>query len=186
MIITTTTLTQQGDILEDIALIENLEQTKRTAVDIEEKVKLAKQTEVGRRGPAEWGVLGRAAARSTMCAPGADVHTLLSIIARQGSRTQHHVRPLGPMRAHYYCCTFGGGSAKEGGELAQLQHLLVHPLLVHPLQQSAGGAPAGTPHPPGGAAEAPAQPPGLPQHSSPIPPHHTPPALHMCRTALTS
>ena len=36
----------QGDILEDIELIENLEQTKRTAVDIEEKVKLAKQTEV--------------------------------------------------------------------------------------------------------------------------------------------
>lgn len=32
----------QGDILEDIELIENLEQTKRTAVDIEEKVKLAK------------------------------------------------------------------------------------------------------------------------------------------------
>jgi dynein heavy chain len=36
----------QGDILEDIELIENLEQTKRTAVDIEEKVKLARQTEV--------------------------------------------------------------------------------------------------------------------------------------------
>jgi hypothetical protein len=38
----------QGDILEDIELIENLEQTKRTAVDIEEKVKLARQTEVSR------------------------------------------------------------------------------------------------------------------------------------------
>ena len=37
----------QGDILEDIELIENLEVTKRTAVDIEEKVKLAKTTEVG-------------------------------------------------------------------------------------------------------------------------------------------
>ncbi|KAF5834390.1 hypothetical protein DUNSADRAFT_8976 [Dunaliella salina] len=36
----------QGDILEDIELIENLEQTKRTAVDIEEKVKLARQTEI--------------------------------------------------------------------------------------------------------------------------------------------
>ncbi len=36
----------QGDILEDIALIENLEDTKRTATDIEEKVKLAKETEV--------------------------------------------------------------------------------------------------------------------------------------------
>jgi hypothetical protein len=32
----------QGDILEDIELIENLEQTKRTSIDIEEKVKLAK------------------------------------------------------------------------------------------------------------------------------------------------
>lgn len=41
--------TVQGDILEDIELIENLEQTKRTAVDIEEKVKLAKQTEVSSR-----------------------------------------------------------------------------------------------------------------------------------------
>eukprot|EP00201_Polytomella_parva_P017476 CAMPEP_0175071536 /NCGR_PEP_ID=MMETSP0052_2-20121109/19298_1 /TAXON_ID=51329 ORGANISM="Polytomella parva, Strain SAG 63-3" /NCGR_SAMPLE_ID=MMETSP0052_2 /ASSEMBLY_ACC=CAM_ASM_000194 /LENGTH=4543 /DNA_ID=CAMNT_0016338719 /DNA_START=12 /DNA_END=13643 /DNA_ORIENTATION=- len=36
----------QGDILEDIALIENLEETKRTAVEIEEKVKLARVTEV--------------------------------------------------------------------------------------------------------------------------------------------
>ncbi|KAA6419077.1 MAG: flagellar outer dynein arm heavy chain beta [Trebouxia sp. A1-2] len=36
----------QGDILEDIALIENLEETKRTAVDIAEKVKQAKETEV--------------------------------------------------------------------------------------------------------------------------------------------
>jgi dynein heavy chain len=36
----------QGDILEDIELIENLEQTKRTSIDIEEKVKLAKVTEV--------------------------------------------------------------------------------------------------------------------------------------------
>ncbi|MEW5311809.1 MAG: hypothetical protein WDW38_003494 [Sanguina aurantia] len=34
----------QGDILEDIELIENLEETKRTAVEIEEKVKLAKAT----------------------------------------------------------------------------------------------------------------------------------------------
>lgn len=32
--------------MEDIELIENLEETKRTAVDIEEKVKLAKVTEV--------------------------------------------------------------------------------------------------------------------------------------------
>ncbi|CAD7696266.1 unnamed protein product [Ostreobium quekettii] len=36
----------QGDILEDIELIENLEETKRTATDIEQKVKLAKTTEV--------------------------------------------------------------------------------------------------------------------------------------------
>jgi hypothetical protein len=36
----------QGDILEDIELIENLEETKKTAMDIEEKVKLAKVTEV--------------------------------------------------------------------------------------------------------------------------------------------
>eukprot|EP00891_Asterochloris_glomerata_P002883 jgi/Astpho2/2883/Aster-01037 len=35
-----------GDILEDIALIENLEETKRTALDIAEKVKQAKETEV--------------------------------------------------------------------------------------------------------------------------------------------
>lgn len=34
----------QGDILEDIELIENLEETKRTATEIEEKVKLAKAT----------------------------------------------------------------------------------------------------------------------------------------------
>ena len=32
--------------MEDIALIENLEETKRTAVDIAEKVKQAKETEV--------------------------------------------------------------------------------------------------------------------------------------------
>lgn len=37
---------EQGDILEDIELIENLEETKRTAVEIEEKVKQAKVTEV--------------------------------------------------------------------------------------------------------------------------------------------
>jgi dynein heavy chain len=37
---------QQGDILEDIELIENLEETKRTAVEIEEKVTQAKVTEV--------------------------------------------------------------------------------------------------------------------------------------------
>lgn len=36
----------QGDILEDIELIENLEETKRTAVEIEEKVSQAKVTEV--------------------------------------------------------------------------------------------------------------------------------------------
>jgi hypothetical protein len=36
----------QGDILEDIELIENLEETKRTAVEIEEKVAQAKVTEV--------------------------------------------------------------------------------------------------------------------------------------------
>ncbi len=36
----------QGDILEDIELIENLEETKRTAVEIEEKVAQAKNTEV--------------------------------------------------------------------------------------------------------------------------------------------
>ncbi|KAL6747291.1 flagellar outer dynein arm heavy chain beta [Haematococcus lacustris] len=35
----------QGDILEDIELIENLEQTKRTSVEIEEKVKLTRVTE---------------------------------------------------------------------------------------------------------------------------------------------
>lgn len=34
----------QGDILEDTALIENLEETKRTALDIAEKVSLAKET----------------------------------------------------------------------------------------------------------------------------------------------
>jgi hypothetical protein len=39
----------QGDILEDIDLIENLEETKRTATDIEEKVKLAKSTELSIR-----------------------------------------------------------------------------------------------------------------------------------------
>jgi dynein heavy chain len=47
----------QGDILEDIELIENLEQTKRTAVDIEEKVKMARQTEV--RGGLRPSVLSR-------------------------------------------------------------------------------------------------------------------------------
>jgi len=36
----------QGDILEDIELIENLEETKRTAVEIEEKVTQAKATEI--------------------------------------------------------------------------------------------------------------------------------------------
>ena len=36
----------QGDILEDIALIEGLEETKRTAHEIEEKVELAKTTEI--------------------------------------------------------------------------------------------------------------------------------------------
>ncbi|KAK3254170.1 Dynein beta chain, flagellar outer arm [Cymbomonas tetramitiformis] len=36
----------QGDILEDIELIENLEETKRTANDIAEKVKIAKVTEI--------------------------------------------------------------------------------------------------------------------------------------------
>ena len=35
----------QGDILEDIALIEGLEETKRTALEIEQKVELAKTTE---------------------------------------------------------------------------------------------------------------------------------------------
>lgn len=39
-------LSVQGDILEDIELIENLEETKRTAVAIEEKVAQAKVTEV--------------------------------------------------------------------------------------------------------------------------------------------
>lgn len=34
----------QGDILEDIELIENLEETKRTAVEIEEKVCYALHT----------------------------------------------------------------------------------------------------------------------------------------------
>ena len=38
--------TTQGDILEDIELIENLEQTKKTSIEIEEKVKLAKLTEI--------------------------------------------------------------------------------------------------------------------------------------------
>ena len=36
----------QGDILEDIALIENLEETKRTAMDIAEKVTQAQDTGV--------------------------------------------------------------------------------------------------------------------------------------------
>lgn len=36
----------QGDILEDIELIENLEETKKTATEIAEKVVIAKQTEV--------------------------------------------------------------------------------------------------------------------------------------------
>lgn len=36
----------QGDILEDIALIENLEETKRTSLDIAAQVKAAKETEV--------------------------------------------------------------------------------------------------------------------------------------------
>lgn len=36
----------QGDILENIELIEGLEQTKRTATEIEEKVKLAKSTAI--------------------------------------------------------------------------------------------------------------------------------------------
>ena len=36
----------QGDILEDIALIENLEETKRTSMDIAAQVKAAKETEV--------------------------------------------------------------------------------------------------------------------------------------------
>lgn len=36
----------QGDILEDVALIENLEETKRTAVEIASKVQQAKETEV--------------------------------------------------------------------------------------------------------------------------------------------
>jgi dynein heavy chain len=36
----------QGNILENIELIEGLEETKRTAVEIEEKVKLAKMTEI--------------------------------------------------------------------------------------------------------------------------------------------
>lgn len=34
----------QGDILEDIALIENLEETKRTALDIADKVVQARDT----------------------------------------------------------------------------------------------------------------------------------------------
>ena len=37
----------QGDILEDIPLIENLEGTKRTALDVNEKIAQAKLTEVG-------------------------------------------------------------------------------------------------------------------------------------------
>lgn len=36
----------QGDILEDIALIENLEETKRTSTDIAAQVKAAKETEI--------------------------------------------------------------------------------------------------------------------------------------------
>ena len=39
----------QGDILEDIALIENLEETKRTSVEIAAQVKAAKDTEVSPR-----------------------------------------------------------------------------------------------------------------------------------------
>ena len=39
----------QGDILEDIPLIENLEETKRTAVQIAEQVKEAKQVGSSRR-----------------------------------------------------------------------------------------------------------------------------------------
>lgn len=37
--------TPQGDILEDIELIENLEETKRTALDIEDKVRQASATQ---------------------------------------------------------------------------------------------------------------------------------------------
>jgi dynein heavy chain, axonemal len=36
----------QGDILEDIALIENLEETKLTAVEVAEKVRAAKDTQI--------------------------------------------------------------------------------------------------------------------------------------------
>ena len=36
----------QGDITEDVALIESLEDAKRTSIDISEKVVVAKETEV--------------------------------------------------------------------------------------------------------------------------------------------
>ena len=41
----TSPIPPQGDILEDIELIENLEETKRTAMDIEDKVRQARSTE---------------------------------------------------------------------------------------------------------------------------------------------
>lgn len=55
----------QGDILDDIVLIENLEETKRTAIDIAEKVtqandtslKLSKAREVYRRVAARGALL---------------------------------------------------------------------------------------------------------------------------------
>ena len=37
---------QQGDILEDIELIENLERSKELSTDIKEKVEIAKQTSI--------------------------------------------------------------------------------------------------------------------------------------------
>ena len=37
-------MTAQGDILEDVALVENLEETKRTSAEIAEKVTLARDT----------------------------------------------------------------------------------------------------------------------------------------------
>ena len=60
----------QGDILEDIALIENLEETKRTSVEIAAQVKAAKDTEVSPQSFTPWsaGASGDLC-RPNLCAP---------------------------------------------------------------------------------------------------------------------
>ena len=64
----------QGDILEDIALIENLEETKRTSVEIAAQVKAAKDTEVSpqlRPWPGSNNCRNLASLRSLAMPPGA-------------------------------------------------------------------------------------------------------------------